>query len=42
MVTDEAAGELYVADGYLNRRIVVLDAKAAHTGAIRVPAAARS
>jgi DNA-binding beta-propeller fold protein YncE len=27
MVTDEAAGELYVADGYLNRRIVVFDAK---------------
>jgi hypothetical protein len=25
MVTDEAAGELYVADGYLNRRIVVFD-----------------
>ena len=27
MVTDEAAGELYVADGYLNRRIVVFDIK---------------
>src|SRR5262245_42322493 len=27
MVTDEAAGELYVADGYLNRRIVVFDVK---------------
>jgi DNA-binding beta-propeller fold protein YncE len=27
MVTDEAAGELYVADGYLNRRIIVFDAK---------------
>ena len=27
MVTDEAAGELYVADGYLNRRIVVFDLK---------------
>ena len=25
MVTDDAAGELYVADGYLNRRILVLD-----------------
>ena len=32
MVTDEAAGELYVADGYLNRRIVVFDAK---TGAYK-------
>jgi hypothetical protein len=27
MVLDEPAGELYVADGYLNRRIVVFDAK---------------
>ena len=27
MVTDEAAGELYVADGYLNRRVIVLDIK---------------
>jgi hypothetical protein len=27
MVTDDTAGELYVADGYLNRRIVVLDMK---------------
>ena len=27
MVLDEAAGELYVADGYLNRRIVVFDAR---------------
>ena len=27
MVIDEAAGELYVADGYLNRRIIVFDAK---------------
>jgi DNA-binding beta-propeller fold protein YncE len=27
MVTDEAAGELYVADGYLNRRVMVLDIK---------------
>ena len=27
MVTDDAAGELYVADGYLNRRIVVFDIK---------------
>ncbi len=27
MVTDDAAGELYVADGYGNRRIVVFDAK---------------
>lgn len=27
MVMDEAAGELYVADGYKNRRIVVFDAK---------------
>ncbi len=32
MVVDEAAGELYVADGYLNRRIVVFDAK---TGAYK-------
>ncbi len=29
---DEAAGELYVADGYLNRRIIVFDAK---TGAYK-------
>ena len=27
MVTDDAAGEIYVADGYLNRRIIVLDSK---------------
>ena len=27
MVTDEAAGELYVADGYLNRRVAVFDLK---------------
>ena len=27
MITDDAAGELYVADGYGNRRIVVFDAK---------------
>ena len=27
MVTDDAAGELYVADGYGNRRIIVFDAK---------------
>jgi DNA-binding beta-propeller fold protein YncE len=27
MVTDDAAGELYVADGYQNRRIVVFDLK---------------
>jgi DNA-binding beta-propeller fold protein YncE len=32
MIVDEAAGELYVADGYLNRRIVVFDAK---TGAYK-------
>ena len=32
MVTDEAAGELYVADGYLNRRIIVFDLK---TGAYK-------
>jgi hypothetical protein len=32
MVMDEAAGELYVADGYLNRRIIVFDAK---TGAYK-------
>ncbi len=32
MVTDDAAGELYVADGYLNRRIIVLDSK---TGAYK-------
>lgn len=32
MNTDDAAGELYVADGYGNRRIVVLDAK---TGAYK-------
>ena len=32
MVTDEAAGELYVADGYKNRRIVVFDMK---TGAYK-------
>ena len=32
MVTDDAAGELYVADGYLNRRIVVFDIK---TGAYK-------
>ena len=32
MVVDDAAGELYVADGYLNRRIVVFDAK---TGAYK-------
>src|SRR5262245_16869335 len=32
MVVDEAAGELYVADGYKNRRIIVLDAK---TGAYK-------
>jgi hypothetical protein len=32
MVLDEAAGELYVADGYKNRRIVVFDAK---TGAYK-------
>ena len=30
--TDDAAGELYVADGYLNRRVVVFDAK---TGAYK-------
>src|SRR5436189_248344 len=27
MVTDDAAGEVYVADGYGNRRIIVFDAK---------------
>jgi DNA-binding beta-propeller fold protein YncE len=27
MIVDEAAGELYVADGYQNRRVVVFDAK---------------
>ena len=27
LVTDDAAGEVYVADGYRNRRIIVLDAK---------------
>jgi hypothetical protein len=27
MVLDEPAGELYVADGYLNRRVIVFDAK---------------
>ena len=32
MVTDDAAGELYVADGYLNRRVVVFDVK---TGAYK-------
>jgi DNA-binding beta-propeller fold protein YncE len=32
MVTDDATGEIYVADGYLNRRIVVLDIK---TGAYK-------
>ena len=32
MVTDDAAGELYVADGYGNRRIIVFDAK---TGAYK-------
>jgi DNA-binding beta-propeller fold protein YncE len=32
MIVDEAAGELYVADGYLNRRIIVFDAK---TGAYK-------
>jgi hypothetical protein len=32
MILDEAAGELYVADGYLNRRIVVFDAR---TGAYK-------
>jgi DNA-binding beta-propeller fold protein YncE len=32
MVIDEAAGELYVADGYRNRRVIVLDAK---TGAYK-------
>jgi DNA-binding beta-propeller fold protein YncE len=32
MVVDEAANEVYVADGYLNRRIVVFDAR---TGAYR-------
>ena len=32
MVTDDAAGELYVADGYDNRRIIVFDAK---TGAYK-------
>jgi hypothetical protein len=32
MVMDEAAGELYVADGYINRRIIVFDAK---TGAYK-------
>ena len=32
MLTDDAAGELYVADGYGNRRIIVFDAK---TGAYK-------
>jgi DNA-binding beta-propeller fold protein YncE len=32
MMIDEAAGELYVADGYLNRRVIVFDAK---TGAYK-------
>jgi DNA-binding beta-propeller fold protein YncE len=32
MVTDDAAGEVYVADGYANRRIIVFDAK---TGAYK-------
>ena len=32
MVVDEAANELYVADGYLNRRIIVFDAR---TGAYK-------
>jgi hypothetical protein len=32
MITDDAAGELYVADGYGNRRIIVFDAK---TGAYK-------
>jgi DNA-binding beta-propeller fold protein YncE len=32
MVTDDAAGELYVADGYGNRRVVVFDSK---TGAYK-------
>jgi DNA-binding beta-propeller fold protein YncE len=32
MVTDEAAGELYVADAYGNRRVMVFDAK---TGAYK-------
>ena len=32
MMTDDAAGELYVADGYLNRRVIVFDAK---TGAYK-------
>ncbi len=32
MVIDAAAGELYVADGYLNRRVIVLDAR---TGAYK-------
>ena len=32
MITDDAAGELYVADGYLNRRIIVFDMK---TGAYK-------
>ena len=32
MITDDAAGELYVADGYGNRRVAVLDMK---TGAFK-------
>ena len=32
MVTDDAAGELYVADGYGNRRVIVFDSK---TGAYK-------
>ena len=32
MMTDDAAGELYVADGYGNRRVIVFDAK---TGAFK-------
>jgi DNA-binding beta-propeller fold protein YncE len=32
MVTDDAAGELYVADGYRNRRVIVFDTK---TGAYK-------
>jgi DNA-binding beta-propeller fold protein YncE len=32
MMVDEAAGELYVADGYLNHRVIVFDAK---TGAYK-------
>ena len=42
MVTDDAAGELYVADGYGNRRIIVSTQRAALTSAIGAPTGPRS